>query len=227
MPQRCWPRSFSRSRPTCEAGSPSSGELIADDAARSPYPRDRQAIHETIFGRHVAPAAASAAVSRERRRAGRRRRASTFIVWPGFGASGALVGHSSAERRIRLFWIPWIERLELTDEPYAIPPRFRLERFLRKLAAATIAQETRGPASVQCPSRPADPMTCPSDLASDSAAGPTERSIVPRRRRRSTDFVHWVLGFGDQVEGDRAEELGSPSEIGRNESQRYQIRSAA
>jgi predicted DNA-binding transcriptional regulator YafY len=41
-----------------------------------------------------------------------------------------LVGRSSLHRQVKLFPVPQIERVELTTDPYTIPPRFNLQRFL-------------------------------------------------------------------------------------------------
>jgi predicted DNA-binding transcriptional regulator YafY len=41
-----------------------------------------------------------------------------------------LVGRSTAHRQVRIFRVPWIERVELTNDPYQIPPRFDLDRVL-------------------------------------------------------------------------------------------------
>lgn len=47
-------------------------------------------------------------------------------------ACWSVVGRSTLHREIRLFRIPWIRRVELTEESYTIPPRFRLERWLSR-----------------------------------------------------------------------------------------------
>ncbi len=44
----------------------------------------------------------------------------------------SIVGRLTLHREVRLFRIPWIHRVEVTDEPYAIPPRFRLDRWLSR-----------------------------------------------------------------------------------------------
>ncbi len=41
-----------------------------------------------------------------------------------------LVGRSSLHRRIEVLGVPWVQKALLTDDRYAIPPRFNLERFL-------------------------------------------------------------------------------------------------
>ena len=41
-----------------------------------------------------------------------------------------LVGRSSLHRRIEVIGIPWVREAVVTDEPYVIPQRFNLKRFL-------------------------------------------------------------------------------------------------
>ena len=108
-----------------------SSELIADDTLAWARP-DRQSIHETILK----------ALSQRMRLALWHRdqdcgsvlatKTRPVSALARIRSRWCLVGHSSAERQVRVFETAWIERLELTDEPYSIPPRFRLERFLEK-----------------------------------------------------------------------------------------------
>jgi proteasome accessory factor B len=46
------------------------------------------------------------------------------------GPKWYLIGRSTLHRTIKVFPLPWIERVESTDEKAMIPPRFDLERFL-------------------------------------------------------------------------------------------------
>jgi predicted DNA-binding transcriptional regulator YafY len=41
-----------------------------------------------------------------------------------------LIGRSTQHRAVKVFHLPWVERLELTGEPAVVPSRFDLERFL-------------------------------------------------------------------------------------------------
>src|SRR4051812_17925907 len=41
-----------------------------------------------------------------------------------------VLGRSTLHRQVCVFRIPWIERVAATIDPYTIPPRFNLERFL-------------------------------------------------------------------------------------------------
>jgi len=107
------------------------GELLGDDPPPIAIPSDRQLVHETIC-RALAQRKRVWMLYRERdaghaatTRFGLYRLACHHNEW-------CLVGHSTADQRVCLIEIARIERLELTDEPYAIPPRFRLEKFFEK-----------------------------------------------------------------------------------------------
>lgn len=107
------------------------GELLAGDPTPIAITADRRSVHETI-GR---------ALSQRRRlllwyrdRDGGPTAATKFGLYrlAHHRTKWLLVGHSAADRRVRALEIAWIERLDLTDEPYSIPPRFRLEKFLEE-----------------------------------------------------------------------------------------------
>jgi predicted DNA-binding transcriptional regulator YafY len=173
-------------------------ELIADDAQALDLGPERQAIHETILS----------ALSQRRRLSLWYRtdglspvvatKLSLFrLAW--IRGQWCLVGHSSADREIRVFQIPCIERLELTDEPYLIPPRFRLERFLAKPSRRGNEQshdiQLRFAASVA--------------LTLRDTPGPPGQKILPGpdgtielffKVELLDDVVLWIIGFGDQVE---------------------------
>ncbi len=175
-----------------------SSELIALDAPALDLDPERQAIHETIL-----------------RALSQRRRLALWYRQHGLGAIVAtklslfrlawirsqwcLVGHSSAEREIRVFQIPCIERLELTDEPYAIPPRFRLERFLAKPRRRDTEQEydvlLRFLANVALTLR--DTPGRPGQRILPGPDGAIELSF---KVKNLDDVVLYVIGFGDQVE---------------------------
>jgi predicted DNA-binding transcriptional regulator YafY len=175
-----------------------SSELIADEAPALDLGPERQAIHETILS----------ALSQRRRlslwyRAHGRSpvvatKLSLFrLAW--IRGQWCLVGHSSADREIRVFQIPCIERLERTDEPYSIPPRFRLERFLAKTNRGGDEQthevQLRFAASIaltlrDTPGRRGQKILPSSDGAID----------LFFKVESLDDVVLWVFGFGDQVE---------------------------
>ena len=48
-----------------------------------------------------------------------------------------LVGRSTRHRRVLLIPLDQIEQVELTEDPYSIPPRFNLVRFLASTAASS------------------------------------------------------------------------------------------
>jgi predicted DNA-binding transcriptional regulator YafY len=112
----------------------------------------------------------------------------------------ALVGRSTLHRQVRIFRIPRIRRIILTDDPYTIPPRFDLERFL----AQAWARE-RGPDRREV------------WLRFSARIAPDIRDTVWHRSQRLVslddgridlhliidgldEIRRWVLGFGDQVE---------------------------
>jgi predicted DNA-binding transcriptional regulator YafY len=112
----------------------------------------------------------------------------------------ALVGRSTLHRQVRVFRVPRIARVVLTDDPYTIPPRFDLERFLAHAwsleggpdrheiwlrFAATLATEIR-----------------------ETAWHPSQRLVslddgrvdLHLRIDGLDEILRWVLGFGDEVE---------------------------
>ena len=181
------------------------GELLPADTTLGMIPEEREAIYETIVGalmdrqrvelkyREHTPAPAAT---------------TTFDLYRLVRLQNqwALVGHSSADRGVRLFWLPWIEAAEATGEKYSIPPRFHLERFFERLqppssdrlqevhlrfnaSVAPLIRETPGQNGQTL--KPGNDGTIELTLTVESVA----------------EIVHWVLGFGDQVEVIEPEEL--------------------
>jgi predicted DNA-binding transcriptional regulator YafY len=112
----------------------------------------------------------------------------------------SVVGRSSLHREVRLFRIPWIERVEVTDESYTIPPRFRLERWLSRTNRGTRCDT---PYEVQLRFTPRvapvvqEAQGCVGQRLSLLASGELDLFLevaVPE------EIVPWILGFGDQVE---------------------------
>jgi predicted DNA-binding transcriptional regulator YafY len=114
--------------------------------------------------------------------------------------SWCLIGRSTLHRQVRAFQLPWIRRVELTDDHYQIPPRFNLERFLGQAWAAE-----RGADRLEVWLRFSPRVS--RDVA-EGSAHPSQR--LEPRADGSLD-VHltvdgldeifgWVIGFGDQVE---------------------------
>jgi predicted DNA-binding transcriptional regulator YafY len=182
-----------------------SSELIADDAqALEPAP-DRQVIHETML---------RALSQRRRLSLWHREHDSGSVVLTKLSlyrlariqGRWCLVGHSSAERQVRNFEMASIERLELTDEPYSIPPRFRLERFLEKSRPGESVRrhEVRlrftshvAPEVRETPRYPGQRLVAGLD-------GTADLFLVVER---IDELVPWVIGFGEQVEVLQPEEL--------------------
>jgi predicted DNA-binding transcriptional regulator YafY len=118
----------------------------------------------------------------------------------------SLIGRSSYHREVEIFRVPWIQRIELTEEPYTIPPRFRLERFLEKSKRGRAAP--RHDVLLRF-----SPRVAP---AIRDAPHPKDQTLTPIPSgeldlflsvETLDDVVFWALGFGDQVEVLRPEEL--------------------
>ena len=182
-----------------------SSELIADDVADLELAPDRQSIHETILkalsqrtrlslwhrDQECGPVLATKlALYRIARIRGR---------W-------CLVGHSTADRQIRVFEIAWIERLELTNEPYSIPPRFRLERFLEKSRPGESARrhEVKLRFTPHVAPEVRETPRCPGQRVDTGLDGTVDLSLDVEHL---DEIVLWVIGFGDQVEVLQPEEL--------------------
>jgi predicted DNA-binding transcriptional regulator YafY len=119
----------------------------------------------------------------------------------------AVVGYSSAHREIRLFPIPRIDRVELTTEPYAIPPRFRLDRFLSRLArtgSAPAPEDVHLRFSRRVAATVRDSLD---QYALERKSAPDGSLDVVLSVEFLDEIVGWVLGFGDQVEVRKPESL--------------------
>jgi predicted DNA-binding transcriptional regulator YafY len=109
-----------------------------------------------------------------------------------------LVGRSSLHRGLRVFALPWVERVELTDERATIPPRFDLERFLG--LAWVVERDRRRAIWLRFSPRAAPEVR-------ENQWHPTQR-IEPREdggldmhlNLEGDEVLSWILGFADQVE---------------------------
>lgn len=111
-----------------------------------------------------------------------------------------LVGRSSLHRRIEVIGVPWVQRAVLTDDPYTIPPRFDLERFLGRSWGVKRSQ-----------------VLHQVWLRFEPSAAPPALEVAWNRGLRRTlredgrvdlqfivdgleELARWVIGFGDEVE---------------------------
>jgi predicted DNA-binding transcriptional regulator YafY len=109
-----------------------------------------------------------------------------------------LIGRSSLHRGPRVFALPWVERVELTEERAIIPPRFDLERFLG--VASVFKRKRQDPISLRFSPRAARE-------ARERQWDPNQR-IEPREdggldmhlNLEGDELLSWILGFADQVE---------------------------
>jgi predicted DNA-binding transcriptional regulator YafY len=185
-----------------------SGELIVEKTTDLPLPPDRQPIYETILG---------ALSRRQRLRLWYREADSSQVLTTKLSlyrlarmrSQWSLVGHSSSHREVRLFPVPYLQRLELTEEPYTIPPRFRLERFLGQWSNS---EESPPRQNVQLRFSARVAPAIKDTLHQDGqqlSSGPGGELNVSISVQVLDELVVWVLGFGDQVEVLKPEALRS------------------
>jgi predicted DNA-binding transcriptional regulator YafY len=183
----------------------SCGELIPDERSNLEFPPERQAIYETILS----------ALSQRRRlrityRDDMQSEAVTTLLslyrLARIRCEWSLVGRSSLHREVEIFRVPWIERIELTDQPYSIPPRFRLGRFLEKSRRGHSAP--RHDVLLRFSPRVA-PAIRDAPYPKDQTLTPSPSGELDLFLSVETldDIVFWALGFGDQVEVVSPEEL--------------------
>jgi predicted DNA-binding transcriptional regulator YafY len=173
-------------------------ELIRDEIATLEVSPDRRSVHETILR----------ALSQRRRLALSHRQSGlsdpqttklSVYRLARVGSQWVLVGHSSADREVRVCPVPWIEHLELTDEPYTIPPRFNLERYLKKSSRS--GKERLLAAQLRFSSRVASAVSdMPRQRQQRLCAGPDGSIDLFLNVADLDEVLSWVIRFGDQVE---------------------------
>jgi predicted DNA-binding transcriptional regulator YafY len=111
-----------------------------------------------------------------------------------------VVGRSSVHRDVKVFRIPWIDRVAVTDDPYTIPPRFNLERFLG-MAWTSERGKDRHEVWLRFSARVAPGIRDTLWHRSQSLAElPDQRADLHLVIDGLDEIVGWVLSFGDQVE---------------------------
>jgi predicted DNA-binding transcriptional regulator YafY len=184
-----------------------SGELLVDDAVPGTLPPDRQSVHETIYRAMSERKRLTIWYSDNEREPmaatdfGLYRLARNRRQW-------CLVGHSAADRKVRVFEIARIERLELTDEPYSIPPRFRVERFLERSNCERLFRdrEARLRLSPRAAEWARETLAAPDQRQSPGPDGAIDLFVSVAH---VDDLVPWLTFYGDQVEVIEPEELRS------------------
>jgi predicted DNA-binding transcriptional regulator YafY len=183
----------------------SSRELILDEPIDLDFPKDRREIYQTIL----------TTLSERRRlrityRPDERSPVLTTLLslyrLARIQRQWALVGHSSLHRRVVIARVPWIQRLELTDQPYSIPPRFRLDRFLELSDGEPIPRQHEVHLRFTPQVAPAVRDTPRQRGQSLSPRASGELDLVLSVEHLD-EAVPWVLGFGDQVEVLKPEAL--------------------
>jgi predicted DNA-binding transcriptional regulator YafY len=180
-------------------------ELMPEDAVSIEFSPERRALYETIL---------SALSQRKRLRLSYRDDEKSALATTKLGLyrlariqnSWSLVGYSSKQREVRSFALDLIEGVEITDEPYVTPPRFRLDRFLKKSKRCEtgLLQEVQLRFSSRVASLVKD---MPRQNGHSEAAGSSGDLDLFLKVEALDEIVLWVLGFGDQVEVIGPDEL--------------------
>ncbi len=174
------------------------GELIPEEPAPPALSPERGAIYETIL---------RALSTRRRLRLWSREQMPGPITTTDLGiyrfariqGQWALVGHCSSQGDVRLYWLPWLEKAELTRDPYEIPPRFRLQRFLDKSQSdrSIRAREVHLRFSARVAPVIRD---MPQRAGQRQSPGPDGTVDLYLMVETFDEIVSWVLGFADEVE---------------------------
>jgi proteasome accessory factor B len=171
------------------------GDLIAGDPTPWNLPPDRRVVYEAIW---------SALRQRRQMRLWYRENSpgSVFTTKVSLyrlvhiGGCWSVVGRSTLHREVRLFPIPWIQRVDVTEEPYTIPPRFRLERWLAR-ADDERSCEVHLRFTPQVAPRVLDSQPRFGQVVSRLASGELDVFLeVPL----AEEMIRWILGFGEHVE---------------------------
>jgi predicted DNA-binding transcriptional regulator YafY len=111
-----------------------------------------------------------------------------------------LIGHSSFHDSVTMLAVPSIASLETTTETYSIPPRFRLDRFLKRSAGNGTAAPRYEVQLRFAPRVIPAVQDRPRSGAQKLQAGPGGQLDLFLSVDELDEVVFWVLGFGDQVE---------------------------
>jgi predicted DNA-binding transcriptional regulator YafY len=174
-------------------------ELIAESSpAASALPEERREVHLAIL---------NALLHRQRIRLWYREVADSPLSTTDFGlyklarvqGQWALIGHSSSHDDVWLYWLPWVEQALATGEPYAIPPRFRLDRFLAKLRPEHDDRLTKVQLRFSA-NMSAIIRDMPEVIGQSKQPGPNGTLDVILEVETLDEVLSWVLSFGDDVE---------------------------
>jgi predicted DNA-binding transcriptional regulator YafY len=174
-------------------------EPIPDDTSRCSLPRERKLVYDAIL---------DALAERLQLRVWYRddtaaaQQTSKLSLYRLVLARGIwfVVGRSSYHRQVCTFRIPWIDRATPTSDPYTIPPRFNLERFLG-MAWDMERGKDRHEVWLRFAPRAAPEIREAVWHRSQRLEERPDRSVDLHLVIDGLDeILGWVLGFGDQVE---------------------------
>lgn len=118
-----------------------------------------------------------------------------------------MVGRSTLHRRIEVIGVPWVHKAVLTDDPYGIPPRFSLDRFLANawgVERAPVRSKIWLRFSPRVAAEVGDTVWHRSQRRALLADGSVELHFQVDGLE---EILRWILGFGDLVEVIAPDEL--------------------
>ena len=111
-----------------------------------------------------------------------------------------MAGRSTLHRRVEVIGLPWVRKVVLTDDRYAIPPRFSLERYLAK-AWRVRREPARYRVWLRFSALVAPELNDRQWHASERRVAREDGGIDLHLVLDGIDeVVRWILGFGSEVE---------------------------
>jgi predicted DNA-binding transcriptional regulator YafY len=174
-------------------------EPIPDDSKFAPLPRDRKLVYDAILDALTLRLQVRiwyrdlAEGSQETTKLSLYRLVLARGIW-------FVVGRSTFHRQVCVFRIPWIERVKSTSDPYTIPPRFNLERFLGMawgMERGKDRHEVWLRFSAQVAAEVRETVWHRSQRLAELPDGRADLHLVIDGL---DEILGWILGFGEQVE---------------------------
>ena len=125
----------------------SCGELIPDEAAALEFPPERQAIYETIL-KALSTRRRLRMLYRESELVPSVTTLLSLYRLARIRSQWTLVGHSSLHRQVRIYQVPWIQRLEVDGSALCDPAPVPAGSILGEIKPKRFSPAIRGPASV-------------------------------------------------------------------------------
>jgi len=111
-----------------------------------------------------------------------------------------LIGRSTLHRRVTVLAVPWVREARLTEDTYAVPPRFNLDQFLGGAWGVEVGSN-RQRVGLRFNARvAAEVLAVPWHPSQSALTLPDGRVEFHFLVSGLDEIARWVFGFGDQVE---------------------------